>query len=347
MLHSGGMVGIPCGEQGRWTEFTRSLMVLERPQGTQLAFVYGAYIQANRDELVRQMLASNAQWLFMVDDDHTFDRRLLINLLDRQVPVVGALAVARKPPYFICAFSETDRRSGRSVGMPMHGFRFEMQEVAAVGTGAILVRRAVFEALDPPWFASSYDEEGNNVSEDVSFCERAREAGFGVWLDGTQQLGHLTGVTLSIDPRGIVFDLGSDESIVIPMEQIEEALPVEEPAPPAADEVPIVVGPSGLTGRVPQPRPQDEPILPVGEDENGGPVYAQPPGAGPAIPAGCLRRLTLPGGTHNCDAYCAGRQRDGGCLADVVRAAQAAGLEWRFELDPDGFWTYAGDPIPA
>lgn len=225
LMHSPGMIGIPCGEQGRWTEFTRNLAVLEKPRGSQLAFVYGAYIQANRNALVEQMLESNAQWLFMVDDDHTFDRSLLINLLDNHVDVVGALALARKPPYFVCAFAETNSVTGESLGISMQGLSFELQEVAAVGTGAILIRREVLEAIEPPWFESGFDMHGVNVSEDVTFCEKARAAGFRVWLDATQSIGHLTGVALFLDERGVVMELGPDDSIVIPMAQIEEVIP--------------------------------------------------------------------------------------------------------------------------
>ncbi len=228
MLHPGGMVGIPCGEQARWAEFTRSLLVLERPRNTQVAFVYGAYIQAARDALVHQMLATDAQWLFMVDDDHTFDRRLLINLLDRHVDVVGALAVSRKPPYFPCAHAEVNVDTGRSRALSLKELRFEFQEVASVGTGAILIRREVLERLEPPWFESTHDAEGVNVGEDVRFCAKARDAGFRVWLDATQSLGHLTGVALSLDERGIVFDLDHEQSIVIPMEQVEEVMPDDE-----------------------------------------------------------------------------------------------------------------------
>jgi hypothetical protein len=222
ILHPGGMVGIPAGEQARWTEFLASLIVLERPKGTRLAFVHGTYIQASRNDLVGQMLASDAQWLFMVDDDHVFDRRLLINLLDRHVPIVGAAAVSRKPPYYVCAYAH-----GTNHAMGILDFTPEMQEVEAVGTGAILIRREVFEALESPWFEVGFDANGRNISEDIIFCQRAREAGYDIWLDATQMIGHLTGVAIRPDGLGLRIDLDHEQSIVIPKEQIEET--VEEP----------------------------------------------------------------------------------------------------------------------
>jgi hypothetical protein len=64
------------------------------------------------------------------------------------------------------------------------------------------------------------------------------------------------------------------------------------------------------------------------------------------IPGNCRRMLSTPVGTE-CDTTCGGRQRDGTCLLDIVRAAAAAGIEPIFEIDPvGGFWDYAGPPIP-
>ncbi len=53
---------------------------------------------------------------------------------------------------------------------------------------------------------------------------------------------------------------------------------------------------------------------------------------GVALPSGCIRRLSTPGGP--CDLTCPGVQRDGGCCADLVRGREA----WSFTVDQDGFW---------
>lgn len=58
-----------------------------------------------------------------------------------------------------------------------------------------------------------------------------------------------------------------------------------------------------------------------------------PPPDGTALPAGCIRRLAIPG--HSCEGECAGVQRDGGCLAELVKAAPAG---WSMTIDVDGFW---------
>lgn len=57
-----------------------------------------------------------------------------------------------------------------------------------------------------------------------------------------------------------------------------------------------------------------------------------PPPEGLAIPSGCSRHLNIPG--HVCETECAGRQRDGGCFAELVRGRES----WSVVLDVDGFW---------
>jgi GT2 family glycosyltransferase len=70
------------------------------------------------------------------------------------------------------------------------------------GTGCMLVRRDVFEALGFPWFrwTELYDEERAIVraaTDDMDFCARARLAGFRVWA-APVRCGHRKAVDLSM-----------------------------------------------------------------------------------------------------------------------------------------------------
>jgi len=66
-----------------------------------------------------------------------------------------------------------------------------------VGAGALLVRRPVLEKMAPgPWFWP--DETGDG--EDITFCLKARAAGFRVYCDGRAQVGHLQ--TAPVMPGG-------------------------------------------------------------------------------------------------------------------------------------------------
>ena len=70
----------------------------------------------------------------------------------------------------------------------------------SVGFGFILIKRGVFEKLNYPWFTQVPEElPGGGIdipSEDVSFCRKAFDAGFKIWVDPTVIVGHTKSVTL-------------------------------------------------------------------------------------------------------------------------------------------------------
>lgn len=114
-------------------------------------------------------------------------------------------------------------------------------------------------------------------------------------------------------------------------------------------ELPPGIMGAGLTGR-PQVRPVDSDLeRPIGEDEQGNPVYAQEAAEGASIPGQCLRVLNTPltpGYGGECPYDCPGRQEDGGCLADLVRWANDNGVEWSFEVrltESGPQWVYTGE----
>src|SRR6266404_1015950 len=103
---------------------------------------------------------------------------------------------------------------------------------------------------------------------------------------------------------------------------------------------PMIVGAAGLTGRPQRARPEDL-EEPDGYDENGNPIWLEPRAVGRAIPPNCLRVLFSPlpedrGG--GCSLDCPGQQRDGSCLCDIVRSADAQDIDWSFEIDREGYW---------
>lgn len=105
------------------------------------------------------------------------------------------------------------------------------------------------------------------------------------------------------------------------------------PALPAPITVQLVASPLQLHADV-------DLVEAIGVDEDGGPVFAQEPAEGRALPSGCQRKLAMPEGRGECgwQNNCAGIQRDGGCLCDLVRAEHAAGRSPEFDVDADGYW---------
>lgn len=186
---SGGTIGVIAGDLSRYTFFSVALSNLGAPEGTVIDWGVGGDRAANRNGIIERALERNSDWVFMVDDDHIFNSKLLLQLLSRNVlnGVVAALYLQRTEPFSPIAF---DRRNSEGVYEPVdlavHGGE-DLIVVAAAGSGGMLIPRNVYGALEPPWF-----EHSTNKSEDIFFCERVgEELNLPIYLDVAARMGHL------------------------------------------------------------------------------------------------------------------------------------------------------------
>lgn len=181
-----GSIGVPCSDTGRYTAFADSLANLEKPPGTTVRFAIGTWRQRGRTQIARWMLENDEDWMLFIDDDQVFAPDLLTRLLSHEKDVVGALCMRRDEPYAPFCF-ERITEEGHFVPIDLRKHQpDELVRVPAVGTGAMLIRRHVFEGTPEPWFPIG--EQG----EDVLFCKAVQEAGFEVYCDLGTRIGHLT-----------------------------------------------------------------------------------------------------------------------------------------------------------
>jgi len=180
------MIGVPCSDTGRYSAFADSLANLDK-QGATVLFAISTWRHKARNQLVRWMLESESEWLLMVDDDHVFAPDLLTRLLSHDKDIVAALCLRRDEPYSPFCFSEIGE-DGRFLALDLAAHESGgLVRVATVGTGAILIRRAVLEHLSEPWFRVTSDS-----GEDMLFCQDAAAAGFEIHCDLDTCVGHLT-----------------------------------------------------------------------------------------------------------------------------------------------------------
>lgn len=80
-----------------------------------------------------------------------------------------------------------------------------LEQVAAVGTGAIAIDTKVFRRLEKPWFAVEYldtFEIGVGTGEDIYFTRNAAEEGVPVWVTWDHWARHRKTVVLD-RPKGL------------------------------------------------------------------------------------------------------------------------------------------------
>jgi len=74
-------------------------------------------------------------------------------------------------------------RDGNENHIPVQQAKGKVKAVDSVGLGACLIDMRVFDKIDPPYFNWTLASEGGK-SEDILFCEKLQENGFGILVDG-------------------------------------------------------------------------------------------------------------------------------------------------------------------
>jgi hypothetical protein len=170
-----------------------------------------------RNRAVREALAGCAalRWVLFVDTDQVVPPATLPRLLSHGAPLVAPVILQRVWPFDVAAFVSADPPVRvRLADVPPHG----LLVVAACGAGVLLVRRAVLDALRPPWFRCGQRDPAH-LQEDLDFTLRAAAAGFPPQLDGGCRVGHNATVTVwpGADGRPWLEPLGAaGERIPVP-----------------------------------------------------------------------------------------------------------------------------------
>ena len=168
----------------------------------------GANVSNSRNMVVNDFLEQfpSGDWLWMVDSDMTFTADALDQLLSvahpDKAPIVGGL-------YFQRHVSSMDDLYRRRTTVSPQMFTIEDEElkqvldypkdsvtqVAATGTGFLLVHRGVFDKMlaeygrPMPWFMETV--YGDRLyGEDITFCLRAGNVGYPVFVHTGVVCGH-------------------------------------------------------------------------------------------------------------------------------------------------------------
>lgn len=186
-----GVVGLIASDTSRYTMFHVCKDALQMPVNTHPEWAITSDRIVGRNKVVAQALDRGAEWILFLDDDHVFPSHLLMRLLAHDKPVVGSLYVQRMVPFAPVAYThKTDEERYVPVDLTQHG-PDDLIEVAAVGTGGMLIRSEVLHQMEPPWFYHG------RASEDLIFCDRVYEEGFGpIYVDLGCRMGHMSPAAL-------------------------------------------------------------------------------------------------------------------------------------------------------
>jgi hypothetical protein len=143
-------------------------------------------IEMARNLVVKEFLQTPGQWLVQVDNDVICPEHFL-RLFDQAenegkrvfgipTPMIGnsglSWNVGNRRDDVFCDLLPT---------LPTGWNRCDY-----VGAGFLAVHRCVLETIKSEWF-----DRLPNKSEDFSFCQRVRQAGFSIWFNGDYQCDHI------------------------------------------------------------------------------------------------------------------------------------------------------------
>lgn len=165
--------------------------------------VSSANISRARNTLVQRFLDGKGEWLLFVDADMAFPPNAVEeigrNAHTEKAPIVGGLCFGVNDGVLFPTLYGLGQTADGEVGVTRHDGPIPdntMMQVAATGAAFLLIHRSVLLAVADkgfnatyPWFQET-ELSGKPCGEDFTFCLRAGQAGFPVWVDTGVAIGH-------------------------------------------------------------------------------------------------------------------------------------------------------------
>lgn len=169
-----------------------------------------ANVSNSRNDLCRQFLDYDAEWLLFIDADMLFPHDAIDRLMQSadvdQRPVVGGLCFGINngvlfPTIYIFHNTEKGPTTARVSDFPENA----VVPVAGTGGAFLLIHRRVLEAFLERGFSEAFpffqesELAGEPAGEDITFCLRAGTLGIPVHVDTGLHIGHHKSQVLTHD----------------------------------------------------------------------------------------------------------------------------------------------------
>ena len=153
---------------------------------TKVVFAEGTVVPLVRTALLNEFKKfPTFTHLLFIDSDQTFKPDFITKLVKYDKDVVAAISKVRSGESWNAYEFDNASKLYKAIQINEIG----LQQVDAVGMGMMLIKRKVAACINKI-------ECSGEKSEDIYFCERARELNFEVYIDSMLRLGHLVTVEL-------------------------------------------------------------------------------------------------------------------------------------------------------
>ena len=173
--------------------FAQSLALLQRDCEVQIGWEVGSLVYHARNNLARQALKTDADYVLWLDSDMVFAPDTLIRMLkvckDNDIDFLTAVCFRRKPPYTPCLFDRLEKVEKGASYTALLSVPEGLFKVGGCGFAGVLMSSDVLLSVQSK-FGRMFDPM-DGFGEDVSFCWRARQCGYDIWCDSSIEFGHV------------------------------------------------------------------------------------------------------------------------------------------------------------
>jgi len=178
----------------RFHDFAASWMNLIRYMKDRALYsiLPGVNVTFNCNEACKAMLESQADYLWLIGDDHVFAPNIVEELMKWQVGVIVPHCLKRVPSYEPVIYSSSIEDGTHMPYLDGNTMTEKLPEsgltpIHAAGSAGMLIHRRVLEKMEEPYFRT-YGKQ----NEDLLFCKRVREeAQEQIYCDPGIKLGHI------------------------------------------------------------------------------------------------------------------------------------------------------------
>ena len=167
------------------TQTAYCMLTMKRDCPSRFSFIVRASCHDARNILAREAIESEAVRGLWIDSDMVFDDDIFIRLgadLDEGWDMVGGIFFRREIPTSPLVYKQIGEKTVVWDNYP----RDYLFECAGYGFGAVMMTTELLRRVGDYAFTPF-----NHMSEDLSFCARAREAGARIGCDTRIKVGHV------------------------------------------------------------------------------------------------------------------------------------------------------------
>ncbi len=195
------LIGIPCLMTGGFRPFDvclQKFMEGRDPAQTQVFYAMGGVVVRGRNEIVREAIRRDAEYIWFMDDDQPFhpggDGRVsdLDALMARQLEAVIPLSCRRGAPFLPLLYDHIHDEGWIASQRYLLDHESGLIKVVGAGMAGLLIKTELFQKMGTDgWFEFVHPpDDFDNYAEDFPFYRKLRNLGVQLYCDLDVRFGH-------------------------------------------------------------------------------------------------------------------------------------------------------------